>query len=50
MKRQPRKPQPPAFTLASRLLAAGQRLRATETATATTFALRYAAARQGGAR
>jgi hypothetical protein len=37
------KPLPIRFTIANALLAAGQKLRADETATATTFALGYAA-------
>lgn len=53
--RTPRKPRYSGnVTLATRLLAIGQRLRANETATATTFNLGYAAkyvqATAGGAR
>ena len=48
-----RKPQPPKVTLADRLLATGQHLRADETVSASTFRLTYAAKWQqatGGAR
>ncbi len=41
-----RKPFTVRFTVAARVLAANQHLRADETAVATTFALRYAAIRE----
>ena len=42
-RRRARKPAPMQFTLADRLLAAGQKLRAAEVVSATTFALPFAA-------
>jgi hypothetical protein len=44
-RRPSRKPAPIRFTMADHLCAAGQRLRAQETACAATFALYYAARR-----